>query len=94
MFLADVGDTGRMLSLDREVALASPSSVRSWKIFLATCLQSGNIDCKQFATNGLANAKKSYVLDDPPGTPRRRGLFARITPEKICETTGGICTES
>lgn len=88
------GDTSRIVSLDKEVALASPSSVKSWTIFGDSCSRFGDAFCAKEAKQGLARAKLSFVVDDPPGTPRRRGLFARITPEKICATTGGICTES
>lgn len=88
------GDTSRIVSLDKEVALASPSSIKSWTIFNESCSRFGDGLCAKAAEQGLANAKNSYLVDDPPGTPRRRGLFARITPEKICATTGGICTES
>jgi predicted Zn-dependent protease len=88
------GDKPRIVSLDKEVALASPSSTKSWTIFSESCSRFGDGLCAKAAEQGLANAKNSYLVDDPPGTPRRRGLFARITPEKICATTGGICTES
>jgi tetratricopeptide (TPR) repeat protein len=88
------GDTKRIVSLDKEVALASPSSIKSWTVFGESCSRFGDAFCATEAKQGLARAKLSFVVDDPPGTPRRRGLFARITPEKICATTGGICTES
>jgi hypothetical protein len=88
------GDTKRIVSLDKEVALASPSSIRSWAAFGGSCSQFGDALCAKEAKQGLERAKMSFIVDDPPGTPRRRGLFARITPEKICATTGGICTDS
>ena len=88
------GDTKRIVSLDREVALASPSSIRNWAIFGESCSRFGDVLCAKEAKQGLSRAKMSFIVDDPPGTPRRRGLFARITPEKICATTGGICTDS
>ena len=88
------GDKRRIVSLDKEVAMATPSSIKSWVIFADSCSRFGDGSCAKEANQGLARAKTSFVVDDPPGTPRRRGLFARITPEKICATTGGICTES
>ena len=88
------GDEERALSIDKEVALASPSSTKSWTMFLQTCTRSRDTACGKVARDGLARAKMSFLVDDAPGTPRRRGLFARITPEKICAPTGGICTES
>ena len=88
------GDTKRIVSLDKEVALASPSSIRSWAIFGESCSRFGDVLCAKEAKQGLSRARMSFIVDDPPGTPRRRGLFARITPEKICATTGGICTDS
>ena len=87
-------DTKRIVSLDKEVALASPSSIRNWAIFGESCSRFGDAVCVKEAKQGLSRAKMSFIVDDPPGTPRRRGLFARITPEKICATTGGICTDS
>lgn len=93
-FLLSWGDTRRIVSLDKEVALASPSSIRSWAIFGESCSRFGDAICATEAKQGLSRAKMSFIVDDPPGTPRRRGLFARITPEKICATTGGICTDS
>ena len=88
------GDKKRIVSLDKEVAMASPSSMKSWNFFGESCSRFGDASCAKEAKQGLARARISFVVDDPPGTPRRRGLFARITPEKICATTGGICTES
>ena len=93
-FLLKWGDEERALSIDKDVALASPSSTKSWTTFFQTCSRSRDTACGKVARDGLARAKLSFLVDDAPGMPRRRGLFARITPEKICATTGGICTES
>jgi hypothetical protein len=82
------------VTLDQDVAMAKPSSVRAWAIYSRTCSQYGDALCAAKAEAGLARARVSFLVDDPPGTPRRRGLFARISPEKICATTGGVCTGS
>jgi tetratricopeptide (TPR) repeat protein len=92
-FLRKLGDTARLISVAREVAVASPSSNKAWSHYLALCQRYADSGCSGPASAGLVQARKSYVVDEPPGTPRRRGLFARITPEKLCSTTGGICTE-
>ncbi len=91
-FLLQLGDTARVLSVSHEVALAKPSSTKAWTNYLNFCDRYGNSSCTVTASAGLDRASRSYVIDEPPGTPRRRGLFARITPEKICSNTGGICT--
>jgi tetratricopeptide (TPR) repeat protein len=88
------GDTARIVSLDREMALAKPSSVAAWRIYAASCANYGDAVCATAASNGLASAQKRLMIDDAPGTPRRRGLFSRITPEEVCSATGGICTAS
>lgn len=93
-FLIKIGDTGRIVSLARSVALASPSSTNAWQNYLTLCRQYADSNCSNKASAGLARAQRSFVIDDLPGTPKRRGLFARITPEKICSTTGGICTDN
>lgn len=93
-FLLSVGDRQRAVTLDQDVAMAKPSSVRAWAIYSRTCSQYGDALCAAKAEAGLGRARRSYLVDDPPGTPRRRGLFARISPEKICATTGGVCTGS
>lgn len=91
-YLLERGDKARAVSLDQEVATAKPSSVRAWTIYARTCRQFGDALCALKADAGLEKAKRSFLVDDPPGTPRRRGLFARITPEKICAIAGGVCT--
>lgn len=93
-FLVKIGDTQRIVSLARSVALASPSSTKAWKNYQSQCQLYADSNCSSKALAGLARAQRSYIIDEPPGTPKRRGLFARITPEKICATTGGICTDS
>lgn len=93
-FLLRVGDRQRAVTLDQDVAIAKPSSVRAWAVYSRTCSQYGDALCAAKAEAGLARARVSFLVDDPPGTPRRRGLFARISPEKICATSGGVCTGS
>jgi predicted Zn-dependent protease len=93
-FLVASGDTNRVVSLYQDLAMAKPSSVAAWTAFSHVCAEFGDEICARKVENGLARAKSSFVIDEPPGTPQRRGLFARITPEQICATTGGVCTGS
>jgi len=93
-YLLRLGDNQRAVSLDQDVAMAKPSSMRAWTIYSRTCAEFGDAACAAKANAGVARARKSYAVDEPPGTPRRRGLFARITPETICATAGGVCTGS
>lgn len=93
-FLLAQGDTDRVVSLYQDLALAKPSSVPAWAAFSRVCAEFGDALCAAKVTSGLARAKSSFAVDDRPGTPHRRGLFARITPEQICAATGGICTGS
>ncbi|MDC8753612.1 tetratricopeptide repeat protein [Erythrobacter sp. sf7] len=91
-FLRKVGDSARIVSLYGDLAMAKPSSEKAWQEFARVCEEFGNRVCKAKIERGLAAAKQSFVIDDPPGTPRARGLFARITPEQICRSSGGVCT--
>jgi hypothetical protein len=91
-FLRSVGDNGRVLSLYGDVASAKPSSIQAWNDFARVCQEFGNAICEMKIKRGLAAARTSFVIDEPPGTPRARGLFARITPEQICRSSGGVCT--
>lgn len=93
-FLLAEGDTARVVSLYQDLAMAKPSSVPAWAAFSRMCAEFGDALCAAKVTSGLGRAKSSFAVDDRPGTPHRRGLFARITPEQICATTGGICTGS
>ena len=93
-FLLAEGDRARVVSLYQELAMAKPSSVPAWSAFARVCTEFGDELCAAKVASGLARAKSNFAVDDPPGTPHRRGLFARITPEQICATTGGICTGS
>lgn len=93
-FLLAEGDTARVVSLYQDLAMAKPSSVPAWAAFSRVCAEFGDALCAAKVNSGLAGAKSSFAVDDRPGTPRRRGLFARITPEQICATTGGVCTGS
>jgi tetratricopeptide (TPR) repeat protein len=92
-FLATLGDKDRIISLSREFALASPSSIKAWNIFAASCSEFGDARCAGQVQRGLAIARKSYFIDEPPGTPRQRGLFARIAPDQNCNKTGGACPD-
>lgn len=93
-FLLERGDTRRAVSLYQDLGLAKPSSTSTWSRFAQMCRSFGDGSCARRATDGLARAQASIAIDPPPGTPHRRGLFARITPEQICASTGGLCTGS
>lgn len=90
--LRQIGDHGRVVSLYGDLATAKPSSIKAWDDFARVCTELGNSVCAMQADRGLANAARSFVIDEPPGTPRARGLFSRITPEQICRSSGGVCT--
>jgi predicted Zn-dependent protease len=91
-FLRKAGDDARIVSLYGDLAAAKPSSRKAWQEFARVCDELGNRVCKARVERGLAAAAQSFVIDEPPGTPRARGLFARITPEQICRSSGGVCT--
>lgn len=93
-FLREVGDRARILSMFGELAAAMPSSARTWRAFARVCAEANETTCTAKANSGLLKANRSFMIDDVPGSPKRRGLFARITPERICAITGGVCTES
>lgn len=93
-FLLERGDTQRAVSLYQDLGLAKPSSTSTWSRFAQMCRSFGDGSCARRAADGLARAQASIAIDPPPGTPHRRGLFARITPEQICASTGGLCTGS
>ncbi|MEL6485682.1 MAG: tetratricopeptide repeat protein, partial [Pseudomonadota bacterium] len=91
-FLGKIGDGARIVSLYGELASAKPSSTKAWEEFARVCKEHGNRVCEAKVERGLARASQSFVIDKPPGTPRSRGLFSRITPEEICRSSGGVCT--
>lgn len=93
-FLLERGDTQRAVSLYQDLGLAKPSSTSAWSRFAQMCRSYGDETCARRAADGLARAKSSIAIDPPPGTPHRRGLLARISPEQICAATGGLCTGS
>lgn len=77
-YLHDSGDRTRSVSATRAFARAVPSSMRAWEIMAAECQRAGDAACMQGAYEGFQEAKKTVVVDDPPGTPQDRGLFGRI----------------
>jgi hypothetical protein len=93
-FLRRVGDSVRLKSLYADLAAVAPSSVAVVQSLARVCAETRDPVCSAKAARGLDFARRSYLVDDPPGTPRARGLFSRITPEQICRTTGGVCTAS
>lgn len=93
-FLRERGDEARIVSLYAGLAYARPSSVGAWEAFGKVCDEFNTPVCKRQVAQGLASARLRFYIDDAPGTPRRRGLFSRITPEQICQRTGGVCTAS
>jgi tetratricopeptide (TPR) repeat protein len=90
-FLARIGDRQRMITLDRDLAAASPSSTRAWQIYAESCTKFGDAICSNKASQGMSLARKNFFIDEPPGTPKRKGLFARLSPEQLCKTQGGVC---
>ncbi|MEG4126806.1 hypothetical protein QUA31_25055 [Microcoleus sp. Pol14D5] len=93
-FLRKASDRYRIVSIYGELAAAKPSSVGAWQKLSRLCAEFGDKVCEAKAQRGLVTAQRSFVIDEPPGTPRKRGLFARITPEQICRSSGGVCTAS
>lgn len=93
-FLRQVDDRARILSTYGELAAATPSSVHTWRAYRRVCTETNQTACTAKADSGLLRAQRSFMIDDVPGSPKRRGLFARITPERICAITGGVCTDS
>jgi tetratricopeptide (TPR) repeat protein len=77
-YLHQLGDKSRATSVTRAFARAMPSSERAWMIFGTQCQWAGDAACVQSAVAGLNDARTSYLVDDPPGTPPNRGLFGRI----------------
>lgn len=77
-FLHQSGDKGRAVSVARAFARATPSSVRAWSFLVEQCRWAEDEGCLQGALAGQKNAETTYLVDDPPGTARNRGLFGRI----------------
>jgi len=77
-YLHDLGDRERALSVARSFARGLPSSEQAWTLFLAQCRAARDEACARTAQSGLDNARTTYLVDDPPGTPVDRGLFGRI----------------
>lgn len=77
-FLHQSGDKGRAVSVARAFARATPSSVRAWSFLAEQCRWAEDEGCLQGALAGQKNAETTYLVDDPPGTARNRGLFGRI----------------
>ncbi|MEM9085898.1 MAG: hypothetical protein AAGB23_08245 [Pseudomonadota bacterium] len=93
-FLRETGDLSRIVSLYADLTYAKPSSIRAWEAYAKVCAEF-KADCLGTRLeSGLLNSRERYVIDLPPGTPRRTGLFAQIRAEQICRSTGGICTDS
>ena len=93
-FLKNVDDLNRIPTAYGELAVAKPSSVAAWRAYAAACQRYAESACTSKAEKGIVRAQNSLMIDDVPGSPKRRGLFARITPERICAITGGVCTDS
>lgn len=77
-FLHQSGDKGRAVSVARAFARATPSSMRAWSFLSEQCRWASDEGCLQSALAGQKNAETTYLVDDPPGTVRNRGLFGRI----------------
>lgn len=93
-FLRRIGDRGRVVTLYRDLAAAKPSSLQAWSNYGRVCEEFGDAVCKSDVAHGQERARRSFVIDELPGTPTTRGLFARIAPEQICRSTGGVCTDT
>lgn len=77
-FLHQSGDKGRAVSVARAFARATPSSVHAWTLLAEQCRWAADEGCLQTALAGQKNAETTYLVDDPPGTMRNRGLFGRL----------------
>ncbi len=90
-FLREREDNARIVSLYDGLAMAKPSSVKTWEAYKRVCAEFGTVTCRRKVELGMAAAQRRFFIDDAPGTPRQRGIFSRILPEQICNRTGGVC---
>jgi len=77
-YLHESDDKRRAISVTRSFARALPSSLRAWALLAAQCQWAADQTCMRTAVEGGRRAQTAYMVDDPPGTPRNRGLFGRI----------------
>ncbi len=72
-------DSGtRALSATRELARDTPASIRAWQLYGRICAATATAGCAADAAAGLARARTTYGIDQPPGTAPTRGLFGRL----------------
>ena len=65
------------VSLTRRLTVMAPSRPSSWQVRKDICARVGDTVCQAQAEQGLAKARKAYVLDPLPGLKRGDTLFGR-----------------
>jgi tetratricopeptide (TPR) repeat protein len=77
-FLHESGNKSRAVSVTRAFARSMPSSVLAWTIMARQCEWAADKACAIEAAAGRQAAATDYELDDPPGTPKDRGLLGKF----------------
>ena len=77
--LSALGDRQRALAVARRFALDSPSLIRGWAFYAATCARFGGDECRAEIATGSARARRLIGLDPTPGTRPPIAAIGRLT---------------
>lgn len=74
-WLVGTGDTPQAVSVVRRLTQRAPAKISGWQLMRATCARAAQPTCIAEAQSGEAAARKSFVIDLPPGERRANPLL-------------------
>lgn len=74
-WLIGTGDTAQAVSVVRRLTQRAPAKISSWRLLRATCARVSQPACVAEAQAGEDTARKTFVIDLPPGERRPNPLL-------------------
>lgn len=68
-------DTGNAVHIARSLTQRAPAQVSAWRLLRETCARAQDLVCVEQASNGEAAARRTFVIDLPPGERRANPLL-------------------
>jgi tetratricopeptide (TPR) repeat protein len=74
-WLISTGDANGAADVARRLTQRAPAKISAWRLLTATCARASQPMCAEEAKGGEAAARKSFVIDLPPGERRPNPLL-------------------
>ncbi len=89
-FLIEQKLNDHAIGVAKQFTSDNPSSVKGWKIYMFACEAARSSTCASTAAAGSSYAKSVFVVDQLPGSRKKKGLFGDLKID--CTSDQRICT--